>query len=72
MFSFTNIIKIIVLLVIIYSTYIYFKIPSLTEEFTSNIRETVRPTIRKYRLSVEEKMKNMNNIKENFKMKLGV
>lgn len=72
MFRFTNIIKIIVLLVIIYSTYIYFKIPSLTEEFTSNIRETIRPTIRKYRLSVEEKMKNINNIKENFKMKLGV
>jgi len=72
MFRFTNFIKIITLFVIIYSTYIYFKMPSLTEEFTSNIRETVRPTIRKYRLSVEEKMKNITNIKENFKMKLGV
>lgn len=72
MFRFTNIIKTILLLVIVYSTYIYFKIPSLTEEFTSNIREAVRPTIRKYRLSVEEKMKNINNVKENFKMKLGV
>jgi len=68
----TKLSKIIILLVVIYSIYIYIKIPSLTEGFTNNIRETLRPTIRNYRLKMDDKINKLNNITENFKMKLGV
>lgn len=72
MLHLTNLTKIIILLIIIYSIYIYIKIPSLTEGFTNNIRETLRPTIRKCRLKLDDKLNKLNNITENFKMKLGV
>lgn len=68
----TKLSKIIILLVVIYSIYIYIKIPSLTEGFTNNIRETLRPTIRNYRLKMDDKINKLNNITENFKIKLGV
>lgn len=68
----TNITKIIIFLTIIYSIYIYIKIPSLTEGFTNDIRETLRPTIRKCRLKINDKINKISNITENFKMKLGV
>lgn len=69
---FTRLIKITFLLVIIYSLYIYVKIPSLTEGFTNDIRETIRPTVRKCRLSVDDKIKTLNTITENFKLKFGI
>jgi len=68
----TKLTKIIILLIIIYSIYIYIKIPSLTEGFTNNIRETLRPTIRNCRLKMDDKINKLNSITENFKMKLGV
>ena len=63
----TKLSKIIILLVVIYSIYIYIKIPSLTEGFTNNIRETLRPTIRNYRLKMDDKINKLNNITENLK-----
>lgn len=68
----TKLIKIIILLIVTYSIYIYVKIPTLTEGFTNGIRETLRPTIRRYRLTIDDKINKVNTITENFKMKLGV
>lgn len=72
MLRFTKLIKIILSLVFLYSIYIYIKIPTLTEGFTSSIRETLRPTIRQCRLSIDNKLGRINSIKENFKMKIGL
>jgi len=72
MLRLTRQLKLIIFLAIIYSIYIYVKIPTLTENFTNNIRETIRPTLRNYRVKIDEKFKNINNIKENFKMKIGL
>lgn len=69
---FTKLIKIILSFVFLYSIYIYIKIPTLTEGFTNNIRETLRPTIRQFRLSMDDKLNRINTIKENFKMKKGL
>lgn len=72
MLRLTKQLKIIIFLVILYSIYISVKIPTLTENFTNNIRETIRPTVRNYRVKIDENMKNINAIKENFKMKIGL
>ena len=68
----TKLIKIIILLIVTYSIYIYVKIPTLTEGFTNGIRETLRPAIRRCRLTIDDKINKVNTITENFKMKLGV
>lgn len=72
MSHFTKLLKIILLSVFLYSIYIYIKIPTLTEGFTNGIRETLRPTIRRCRLTIDDKFKNVNIITENFKMKVGL
>lgn len=53
MVRFNNLIKLTIFSVLLYSTYIKVKMPTITEGFTGNIREKFRPSLRKYRMFVE-------------------
>lgn len=68
----TKLIKIILSVVFLYSIYIYVKIPTLTEGFTNDIRETLRPYVRRCRLTINDKKNKVNSLTENFKMKYGI
>lgn len=68
----TKLVKIILLFIFLYSVYIYVKIPTLTEGFTNDIRETLRPGVRLCRLTIDDKINKLSKITENFKMKYGI
>jgi len=72
MFHITKLIKIIIFLILLYSIYVYVKIPSLTDEFTNNARETFRPTMRKIRSAVTNVTDKVMIKRENIKLKMGV
>lgn len=59
----------LIFLVLLYSTYINIKIPTITEEFTGNIREKIRPKIRKYRNIIWGTHKNIINKIQNYMLK---
>jgi hypothetical protein len=69
-----KLIPIILFLVLSYSIYIYtyVKIPTQTEGFTNGIRESVRPTLRFFRLSFDGTKKTINSITNNYKLKFGI
>jgi hypothetical protein len=71
MFHITKLIKITIFLILLYSIYVYVKMPSLTEGFTNNVRETFRPTMRKIRSAVTTVTDKLTIKRENVKLKMG-
>jgi hypothetical protein len=71
MFHITKLIKITIFLILLYSIYIYVKMPSLTEGFTNNVRETFRPTMRSIRSAVTKVTDKLMIKRENVKLKMG-
>lgn len=67
-----KIIQIIVFLVLFYSIYSHINTPVLMEGFTNGIRSTFRPSIRIFRLYIDNTTKNINSITKNIKMKFGL
>ncbi len=51
----------IIFLVLVYSTYINVKMPTITEGFTGNIRESIRPRLRKFRNLISNRKKHLKD-----------
>ncbi len=72
MIALTKLTKFVLLFIFLYSVYIYIKIPTLTEGFTNSIRETLRPSIRSCRLTIDDTLNKVTTVTENFKLKYGI
>ena len=69
MLRFRKLLFVIILFVLLYSIYINLKIPTLTEGFTSKLKEPFRPTLRKIRNVIENVNSNITNKFENVILK---
>lgn len=51
----------LIFLVLVYSTYINVKMPTITEGFTGNVREMIRPRLRKVRNMITNRNKHLKD-----------
>ena len=69
MFRLTKWVKFIIFLVIIYSLYVKMTIPSITEGFTSDMKENFRPKVRRVRNMINYIYMRLFHKYENFRLK---
>lgn len=69
MLHLTKLVKIVLLVVLMYSIYIIATMPTITEGFTGNIRQKIRPKVRKITSFYTKTNKNIRDKFKNIMLK---